>query len=202
MRSDKEALKALDDGRSLTDEILHTALAEAEDMVNSRPLTYVPQESSDTSALTPNHFLRGSTKYADNMLQDAPDLAEALRDAYKRSQFIAEEMWQRWRKEYLPSINQRTRWYEEQKQMEVGDLVFVVDGPNRKCWTRGIVEKLYPGSDGRIRQADVRTSKGILRRGVANLAVLEVRDGKSGASALEAPELRAGDVLTPLGSPV
>ncbi|KXJ74125.1 hypothetical protein RP20_CCG014327 [Aedes albopictus] len=46
VRSVKEALKAFDDGRKLTDEILSTSLAEAEDMINTRPLTYIPQEAS------------------------------------------------------------------------------------------------------------------------------------------------------------
>ncbi|XP_058814526.1 uncharacterized protein LOC131678398 [Topomyia yanbarensis] len=43
VRSVKEAMTGLNYGRSLTDEILTTALAEAEDMINTRPLTYVPQ---------------------------------------------------------------------------------------------------------------------------------------------------------------
>ncbi|XP_055633029.1 uncharacterized protein LOC129773447 [Toxorhynchites rutilus septentrionalis] len=59
VRSAKDALKALHDGRKLNDEILLTVLAEAEDMVNSRPLTYLPQESADVEAISPNHFLRG-----------------------------------------------------------------------------------------------------------------------------------------------
>ncbi|XP_055527578.1 uncharacterized protein LOC129720168 [Wyeomyia smithii] len=56
VRSVKEAMKALDDGCRLTDEVLLTTLAEAEDMINSRPLKYISQ---DSAAITPNHFLRG-----------------------------------------------------------------------------------------------------------------------------------------------
>lgn len=54
VRSVKAALSALDDGRKLTDEILLTTLAEAEDIVNSRPLTYLPLDSEAEAALTPN----------------------------------------------------------------------------------------------------------------------------------------------------
>ncbi|XP_065090777.1 uncharacterized protein LOC135711744 [Ochlerotatus camptorhynchus] len=50
VRSVKEALRAYEDGRKLTDEILSTSLAEAEDMINTRPLTYVPQEAADEEA--------------------------------------------------------------------------------------------------------------------------------------------------------
>ncbi|XP_062534365.1 uncharacterized protein LOC134203524 [Armigeres subalbatus] len=41
----------------LDDEGLQTLVVEAERMVNSRPLTYLPLESEETGALTPNHFL-------------------------------------------------------------------------------------------------------------------------------------------------
>lgn len=179
------------DGRKLTHEILRTTLFEAVDMVNSRPLAYLPQESEETEAITPNHFLRGVTKHADQMVDDQIELAEALRDVYKRSQYLADRMWQRWSREYLPSINRRTKWFEERRPLQVGDLVFLVDGAQRKNWVRGIVEEVVEAADGKIRQAKVRTNKGVFRRAVANLAVLEI-PGKSGTSGGAEPELRAG----------
>ncbi|XP_038117142.1 uncharacterized protein LOC119769264 [Culex quinquefasciatus] len=182
VRSVKEALRALDDGRKLTDEILSTSLAEAEDMINTRPLTYVPQESAEEEAITPNHFLRGTVTSADLKLDETVDTAAALRDVYKRSQQLAGKMWERWSKEYLPSLNRRPKWFEDRKPLEAGDLVFVVDGKNRKSWVRGRVVEVVSGSDGRVRQADVRTADGkVNRRAVVNLAVLEIRDGKSDA---------------------
>ncbi|XP_055522608.1 uncharacterized protein LOC129716798 [Wyeomyia smithii] len=191
VRSVKEAMKVLDDGSRLTDEVLLTNLAEAEDMVNTRPLTYVPQDSADYEAITPNHFLRGMFKPVDVHVDKSTDYGEALRDLYKRSQYLADQMWRRWYKKYLPTINKRTKWFAERRSLKEGDLVFVVDGQNRKSWVRGIVEKVIVGSDGRVRQADVRTMSGIFRRGVANLAVLEVH-GKSGTPEGRVPELRAG----------
>ncbi|XP_065077560.1 uncharacterized protein LOC135700833 [Ochlerotatus camptorhynchus] len=177
VRSVKEAMRALDDGRKLTDEILVTTLAEAADMINMRPLTYLPQDSVETEALTPNHFLRGTVASADKQVDGGPtDFAEALRNIYKRSQYLADKMWERWIKEYLPTINQRSKWFDEQKPLNEGDLVFVVDGKNRKWWRRGIVEAVTKGSDGRIRQVNVRTADGkVQRRGVVNLAVLEIQ---------------------------
>ncbi|XP_058826810.1 uncharacterized protein LOC131686833 [Topomyia yanbarensis] len=145
VRSVKEAMKALEDGRKLTDEILVTTLAEAEDMINTRPLTYMPQASAENEALTPNHFLRGIVKGADLLVDRGGNLAEALRDVYKRSQYLADRMWGRWSKEYLPTINRRTKWYDERKPLEAGDLVFVVDGKDRKNWSRGIVEEVVQG---------------------------------------------------------
>ncbi|XP_038117193.1 uncharacterized protein LOC119769289 [Culex quinquefasciatus] len=190
VRSVKEALEALDDGRRLTDEILVTCLAEAEDMINSRPLTYVAQESSQAEALTPNHFIRGVSPNEPNAVPPSPHPAEALRDAYKRSQQLADVMWQRWVKEYVPSVNQRTKWFGESRPLKAGDLVYIVDGKNRKSWIRGVVEEPIVSGDGRIRQAWVRTSSGLVKRATARLAVLEI-EGKPASEASE-PGLRAG----------
>lgn len=118
------------------------------------------------------------------------ELSEALRNLYKRSQYLADRIWQRWCKEYLPGLNRRTKWHEDQGQAKVGDLVFVVDGDQRKSWTRGVIEEVIEGADGNVRQALVRTARGVFRRAVANLAVAEI-SGKTGTVATE-PELRAG----------
>ncbi|XP_058828074.1 uncharacterized protein LOC131687983 [Topomyia yanbarensis] len=198
VRSAKNALKAIHDGRKLNDEILLTVLAEAEDMVNSRPLTYLPQESAENESLTPNHFLRGFPSGEREEANILTDSAEALRDDYKRSQRLADMLWQRWLKEYVPLINHRTKWFEDKEPINEGELVFIVDGDNRRTWVRGIVERIIRGQDGRVRQAMVRTSRGIFRRPVAKLAVMEIK-GKSGEGYGRGPELRSGELLAPLG---
>ncbi|XP_062713887.1 uncharacterized protein LOC134290721 [Aedes albopictus] len=128
---------------SSSSSILLTTLAEAEDAINTRPLVYLPQEAAEIEAITPNHFLRGTIKDADLKVDASSDFAEALRDVYKRSQYLAEQMWQRWWKEYLPTINLRSKWVEDRKQLRVGDLVFIVNDGHRKNWTRGIVEEVF-----------------------------------------------------------
>ncbi|XP_062702323.1 uncharacterized protein LOC115254316 [Aedes albopictus] len=196
VRSAKEALKSLHEGGRLTDEILHTVLAEAEDMVNSRPLTYVPQESAESEALTPNHFLRGLPAGEREEVRAPTNSAEALRDSYKQSQKLADVLWQRWLKEYVPTINHRTKWLEEQDPVKEGELVYIVDGSNRRTWIRGIVIKVIRGIDGRVRRALVKTSKGVYRRAVAKLAVMELRS-KSDPSCNSGPGLREGELLPP-----
>ncbi|XP_065074719.1 uncharacterized protein LOC135698602 [Ochlerotatus camptorhynchus] len=200
VRSVKEAVKVLDDGRKLTDEILQTTLAEAEDMVNSRPLTYIPQEPGNTGSITPNHFLRGLSSGEMGGCVLPTNEAEALRDSYKRSQMLADRIWKRWLAEYLPFINRRSKWHSEQNPLEVGEVVFVADDDNRKCWVRAVVEEVIQGADGRIRQAVVRTAKGTYRRPVAKLAVPEIRVSKSGSSGEPTPVLRGGAVEAPVTS--
>ncbi|XP_065087100.1 uncharacterized protein LOC135708850 [Ochlerotatus camptorhynchus] len=202
VRTVKDALRAFDDGKRLTDEILQTSIAEAEDLVNSRPLTYVAEGSID--ALSPNHFLKGVSPNEPLMVPPPPHSAEALRNAYHRSQQLAEELWRRWIQEYVPMINRRSKWFSEAQPLKVGDVVYVVDGKNRKLWVRGIVEELITSKDGRIRQAWVRTNSGVFRRATVKLAVLEINGGNAGPDEGIGPGLRVGDLLgaTPLGLPI
>ncbi|XP_062541127.1 uncharacterized protein LOC134209160 [Armigeres subalbatus] len=197
VRSLKAALTVLNDGRTITDEVLLTTIAEAEDLINSRPLTYVGLEPGTEEALTPNHFVRGVGTIGEEHPVPPTSEAEALRDRYKRSQRLADKLWARWVFEYLPSINHRAKWHTDVPPIASGDLVYIADDAVRKSWIRGIVLDVYPGADGRIRQAMVQTVKGKFRRPVTKLAVLEVQDGNSGVAEAP-PEIRGGSMLAPL----
>ena len=61
VRSVKTALKAVLKEQVPADETLHTLFVEAEALVNSRPLTFVSVDPDDLEALTPPHFLPGSS---------------------------------------------------------------------------------------------------------------------------------------------
>ncbi|XP_058459679.1 uncharacterized protein LOC131435621 [Malaya genurostris] len=178
VRSVKEAMRALDDGRKLNDEILLTVLAEAESFINSRPLTYMPQDSAEGEAITPNHFILGNSSGAHERMLLPIDLAASLRSSYQRSQCLSGAVWNRWLKEYFPSLNKRSKWFTDTKPIQVGDLVYITEG-SRRTWVRGKVQEVIARSDGRIRQAIVRTAGGKdLRRPVVKLAVMEVSDGE------------------------
>ncbi|XP_058448925.1 uncharacterized protein LOC131428882 [Malaya genurostris] len=196
VRSVKTAIGALLDApRKPDDETLLTILCEAEMMINSRPLTYVPLESAEQEALTPNHFLLGSSN-GKKVLPIVPvDRGETLRSSWNLARHLCDEFWKRWVKEYLPVITRRCKWFDEVKDIAVGDLVVVVSGTARNQWVRGRVIDVVPGQDGRVRQAWVQTPTGVLKRAVVNLAVLDVmKKGKSESSEENHhQDLRAGD---------
>ncbi|XP_062698475.1 uncharacterized protein LOC115257886 [Aedes albopictus] len=200
VRSVKEMMSALNEGQRLTDEILLTVIAEAEEIVNSRPLVYQSQDEEAGEAITPNHFVRGSSSGLKDSSIAPANAAEALRNMYHRSQIISDELWKRWLTEYLPSINARSKWLEESKSLVPGDLVFVVDDHGRNGWIRAKVEEVIHGRDGRVRRAKVRTSNGVFLRPVSKLALIEVRaSGKSCQETGPGQGLRAGELLLPLG---
>ncbi|XP_055539615.1 uncharacterized protein LOC129726677 [Wyeomyia smithii] len=133
VRCVKEGMSAIDEGRKLNDEILLTVLGDIEYFVNSRPLTYMPQQSADYETLTPNHFIFGTSTGAVDPLGPLTDFGAALRSSYERSQAIANVVWDRWTQEYLPTINKRSRWLDETRPVKVGDMVYIAEG-DRRGW--------------------------------------------------------------------
>ena len=61
VRSIKTILYKIMPTRNPSDELLRGMLLEVENIVNSRPLTYIPLDNESDEALTPNHFLLGSS---------------------------------------------------------------------------------------------------------------------------------------------
>ncbi|KAJ0171004.1 hypothetical protein K1T71_013203 [Dendrolimus kikuchii] len=172
IRSVKESLKVVLKERAPRDEILSTLMAEVEQMVNSRPLTHVSVEPHTDESLTPNHFLLHSSSNSPCIgVFDESDTY--LRKQWRISQRLADLFWKRWVREVLPDMRPRTKWHQDHRPLQVGDLVLIVD-PNspRNVWPRGKIEKVMPGQDGRVRVVDVRTKSGLLRRSATRVALI------------------------------
>ncbi|XP_062713617.1 uncharacterized protein LOC134290481 [Aedes albopictus] len=174
VRAVKAAMESINHARAPSEEVFMTVICEAESMVNSRPLTYVPLETSDQEALTPNHFILLSSNGVKQPEKVPTTEGESLRTGWNLCRFILDQFWVRWIREYLPDLTRRTKFHEEVKPIQEGDVVFIVGETTRNRWPRGKVVKDIPGKDGRIRQVDVQTSSGVLRRPVAKLAILDV----------------------------
>uniref|UniRef100_A0A182PWL6 Integrase catalytic domain-containing protein n=1 Tax=Anopheles epiroticus TaxID=199890 RepID=A0A182PWL6_9DIPT len=160
VRSVKEAMRSIaySEMKILDDEGLLTLLAEAEWLVNSRPLTYLPLESMESEALTPNHFLLGSSSGSKQMSNDEYMSPGKIKGNWELLQSQIKQFWRRWIVEYLPVITRSSKWFHDTKHIEVGDLVFIVEEKKRNLWARGTVIETRQGWDGRIRQALVKTT--------------------------------------------
>ncbi|XP_062713285.1 uncharacterized protein LOC134290231 [Aedes albopictus] len=174
VKSVKVAMAAVSDSpHHPSDEVLETIMLEAEGIVNSRPLTYVPLEAADQEALTPNHFLLYSSS---GIKQPTADHLVSLRDSWSVVRNIVDEFWRRWVLEYLPMLTRRTKWFETVKPLEPGDLVVIIDDQTRNI---------------------VQTARGVFARPAVKLAVLDVasNDKKEDEVAPETEVVHgAGDV--------
>lgn len=172
--------------RHPSDEVLETVLLEAEAIVNSRPLTYIPLETTDQEALTPNHFLlygsSGIKQPTTVLMKDS----NVLHDSWKLAQCMVDGFWRRWVQEYLPMITRRTKWFDAEKPLKTGDLVIIVDQNMRNSWERGRVIDTVKGADGQTRRATVQTTKGVITRPVTKLALLDVENVRGPESSVAA----------------
>lgn len=180
VRSIKTALQSMPQSRTPNDETLVTVLAEAQSIVNSRPLTFVSLDTIDEEALTPNHFLLLSSNGVVQPPKTPTIDRLAAKTEWNLAQNLIDHFWRRWLREYLPVITRRTKWFQEVKPIEVNDMVILTDENIRNSWRKGIVVQLQKGSDNRVRQVIVRTQNGLLRRPVSKLAVLDVSCSKTG----------------------
>ena len=101
VRSCKKAMIAIVGNRTLTDDVLSTAMCLVEQILNSRPLTSVSDNPKDLEALSPNHFLLGRSSPATPFIPDAQRYTD-LRRVFRVSQAYADMIWSRWNREYLP----------------------------------------------------------------------------------------------------
>lgn len=178
VRSIKTVFYKIMPTRSVNDETIRSMMAEVENIVNSRPLTYVPIDNETQEALTPNHLLLGSSNGM-KPLADFEDSSVVVKNSWLQSQLYAQQFWKRWLSEYLPSLTCRTKWFENSKPLSKGDLVVVVD-PSfpRNVWPRGKILETTVAADGQVRRAKIMTSRGVLERPVARLALLDVASNR------------------------
>jgi len=162
IRSVRAVLSALlrDNGMQLDDESLTTLMCEAEAIVNSRPLTTEQLGDPDApSPLTPNHLLTMKSK----IVLPPPGVFQSqdlyCRKRWRRVQHLANEFWCRWRKEFLLSLQQRSKWTRPRRNMCVGDIVLVKDeNLPRNAWQLSRVAEVYPSADGFVRKVKVATA--------------------------------------------
>ena len=88
---------------------------------------------------------------------DVIDPKDLYRKEWKRVQVLAEMFWQRWRTEYLQTLQQRRKWLQPRRNLCEGDIVLVRDKQAvRNKWPLGIIQKALPSSDGLVRKCEVR----------------------------------------------
>ncbi|XP_058827115.1 uncharacterized protein LOC131687094 [Topomyia yanbarensis] len=181
VRSVKAAFFAMSTSRCPDEETFATLLVEAEGIVNSRPLTFVPLEAGTQEALTPNHFLLASSNGVVQPARTLSELKSVGRSDWNLCRHLVDLFWRRWVKEYLPMITRRTKWLKDTRSLQSGDLVVIVEEPVRNGWIRGRVLETRLGRDGRVRRAVIQTSTGTVLRPATKLALLDVQEGKTGS---------------------
>ena len=191
VRSCKKAMYAVLGTRSVTEDVLSTTMCLVEQILNGRPLTPVSSDVSDLNALTPSDFLIGRESKCLPYIPAAEQFVDH-RKLFKQAQAYADLIWNRFRKEYVPLLNSRSKWQASaSKTLDEGDLVWLIeDSDKRGHYHLGRVLEVFPGADGVIRSSRVQTKDGVYKRPIVKLAPV-LHDSES---VFPSMENRAGDV--------
>ncbi|XP_015760419.1 PREDICTED: uncharacterized protein LOC107339618 [Acropora digitifera] len=119
-----------------------TFLYEAMAIINSRPLkTQCLNDHLSPTPLTSNLLLTMKQRvYSPPPGCFTPENIYA-RKRWRWVQYVVEQFWSRWRKEYLANLNTRQKQPRSKQNLKVGDIVIIQeDAPRARCQLREIVE--------------------------------------------------------------
>lgn len=173
IRSARDILKAMVKEQVLRDETLLTFIAEAERIMNDRPITALSDDVDDPQPLTPAMLLL----LKPNKCLPVGTFTKA--DCYPRrwwrhAQWLADMFWRRWLHEYLPTLQARQKWQKPMRDIAIDDIVLMVEKDTpRGRWPLAIVVAVHPSEDGFVRSCTVRCGKSVYDRPIHKLCLLE-----------------------------
>ncbi|UYV75102.1 hypothetical protein LAZ67_12002471 [Cordylochernes scorpioides] len=172
IRSMKNLLKRTLGKATLRKEQLVKMLEEVQSIMNGRPLTYISEEMEDPQPLTPAMFLRhkGNIKFPEGDLTEK----DRLQFSYAWRKSLERELKNRFRSEYLSHLINKNKG-KNSHNLRIGDIVVIgSDLRKRTEWPLGRIIELYPGKDGIVRVAKLKTGGGIVIRPVQRLCPMEL----------------------------
>ena len=177
IRTIRKILNALLIQQSFNEETLHTLMCEVECVINNRPLLPVSLDPRDDAPLTPNHIL-----HLNSILPGPHDPSDADLQGprrWRQAAYLADQFWRRWRRDYLPLLQQRDRrMTRSQTNLNQGDVVLLVDDlVPRGVWPLGRVEEALMSNDGKVRTVRVRSRGTLFLRPVSK--VVKIIEAKS-----------------------
>ncbi|XP_066544907.1 uncharacterized protein LOC136712312 isoform X2 [Amia ocellicauda] len=138
----------------LTHEVLSTLMAEVTAIINARPLTPISTDGELPFLLTPAMIL---TK---KICTPPHDNADLHCQQWKRVQHLANIFWTRWKREYLSTLESRSKWQDSQPNIKEGDLVLLRDNQSkRNQWPMALVIKATPDTDGKVGKLELKVTK-------------------------------------------
>ena len=141
----------------LDDELLSTLMAEASSIVNSRPITTISSDVDQPTPLTPSMLLTLKKRPV------APPAGKFVaqdmytRRRWRRIQYLADQFWVRWKREYLQNLQKREKWNENERNLHNGDVVLMKDADlPRNEWPLAKVIDAIESEDQKVRKVKIQ----------------------------------------------
>ena len=144
---------------------LTTVLIEVENMLNSRPLTYMSNENIE--AITPFHLLHGRNiasrgNQIGKMYCSEAINSDDIENRVKYIQSLIGHYWKRFFQEYTVVLRERMLYDKSNRKdakIMVGDIVIIKDDKLKPThWKHGRILELISGRDGVIRGVKIQSS--------------------------------------------
>ncbi|KAI9558404.1 hypothetical protein GHT06_015184 [Daphnia sinensis] len=169
-------------------------IADAELVLNDRPLEEPSSYVEDEESLCPAHLMYG--RRLNTLPYNEEAAAEILDPSYAtesnelkrtvvrhqlRHQALLKQFKKRFLNSYLPALREHHQATKRDwpATIKESDVVLVHDEKPRKEWKMAFVENLIRSHDGKIRAAEIRTAKGKTNRPISKLYPLQVSEPAS-----------------------
>jgi hypothetical protein len=151
----KKCLEGALAGKRCTMGEMGTIMAEAAQMVNSRPIARSTGDPETGGPITPLHLLlgRASVEVPQVRFNEAPKLTQRL-------QFVEntkKQFWQKWMSQVFGGRMLSHKWTKKERDVAAGDVVLLAEAENDDpTYRMGIVDSVKPGEDGHVRTVNIR----------------------------------------------
>ena len=155
----KSAKRAIDlsvhNDRLLFSELL-TSFYEVANLLNERPIGYLPSLDNDISVLTPNMLLLGRSTGTNPGGYQRP-METSVLSLVKLVQEVVDSFWTHWTELYAPTLITQFKWLVESTPLKKNDVVLVADQNTvRGDYRVAVIKEVHPSKDGIIRRVSVR----------------------------------------------
>ena len=134
---------------------LQTVMFEVANYINERPIGLKNNDPNEGSYLCPNDLLLG--RASSSVPPGSWSAKECFKLRWKFVQQVVDSFWNRWIRDYLPTLIIRPKWHSSTRNLKVGDIVMVQDSNiARGQWKLAQVCEANPGKDGKVRDVQIR----------------------------------------------
>lgn len=153
-------------------DIFRSLVINAENLVNNRPLTDESVNLNDDEPLTPNHFLLGASN---NWQTPGENQIVNFRKQLNILNALKHRLWKKWINEYIHTLNKRPKWFQDKnKQVMMNEVVLV---ERNGSWIKGVVFKILPNKDDKIRFLEIKTKNGIIKKHLSHVLFPNLEEG-------------------------
>jgi hypothetical protein len=151
----KKCLEGALAGKRCTMGELGTIVAEAAQVVNSRPIARSTGDPESGGPITPLHLLlgRASVEVPQMRFNEMPKLTERL-------QFIEDakkQFWNKWMSQVFGGRMLSHKWTKKERDVAAGDVVLLAEAKNDDpTYRMGVVDSVKPGEDGHVQTVSIR----------------------------------------------